>query len=189
MFCTLTVCLYALKSYSFQLCISVCFLHCYYPCRVVCCCRAQTEKVLPQCLPCMFIWKLQTWLEFHFFYLKLIGHLTSPWKLFSFLTGLWSQPTLFHIFPTSLSTAPSLETHLTQQPPVPVQIKTLCPSLLKASFLLCIFRSVMILWTGVIITLSASVLSSHSVPSLYLPWTVYTVVLKKSLQTLNCSVI
>lgn len=47
---------------------------------------------------------------------------------------------------------PASETHLTQQPPVPVQIKTLYPELSKASFHLCICRSMVILWTGLLLT-------------------------------------
>lgn len=68
---------------------------------------------------------------------------------FHLSTVLWSEPkwSQLSIF-CFLSTTPSLETQLTQQPPVPVQINTLYPQLFKAAFHLCISRPIVILWTG-----------------------------------------
>lgn len=145
---------------------------CYYPCRVASCCRAQTEKVITPVSSLHVYMKVAdlNGISFHFFK-KWTGTPSFSLKL---ALCSHSLPTLSHNFPTqtSLSTPPRHETPLTQKPPVPVQIKTLYLQLLKASFLLCIFKSNVFLWTGVIITLVCShTEEDREVFSLYQPST------------------
>lgn len=99
---------------------------CYYPCRACISLQGIDRKsynpsVFPACLYQAF------WLEWNFisFHWIELGHLASPWNLSFFSHSLMIPLTLSNNFPTSLSTLPSHEPHLTQQPPLPVQIKTL----------------------------------------------------------------
>lgn len=128
-----------LNLYSFQLCAPAFFLAlCYYPCRAVTCCRAQTETVLTSLSFLHVYIKVAdlNGIPFHFLCNEL-GHQTSPSNLSSFLNRI-IQPTLSHNFfltQTLLSVPPSLKPYLTWPPPVLGEIKKFHPQLFKASFL------------------------------------------------------
>lgn len=161
------------------------FTLCHYPCRLTSCCGAQTEKLITGVFPaCLYegCWLEQNSIWFSWNDLNWTGTPSFSLKLVLFSHSPVILPTLYHNFPTPLSTLHSHEPLSTQQPPVPVQIKTLYPLPLKASFLFCIFRTTVFLWTAVLITLPAPVHSSQAVSSLYWP-SFCNVHLRKSMET------
>lgn len=130
------------------------FLNCCDPCTITSCRRAGTEKAQIQ---------IPSGISLLFLKMKL----TSSFSIkVVFISSQARDPNQFSLRITQLGLHyllhPASETHLTQQPPVPVQIKTQYPELSKASFHFCICRSLMILWTGLLLTFCLCPPQPHS---------------------------